>query len=60
MQQMPFDSFSGSLAVLGIAIVFMLVGYTNKVRKKGPWVAFLVGGAAMAVGAVLQLLGIKF
>lgn len=48
------------LAVIGVAIVFIVVGYGNKVRGNGPWVAFLIGGAAMLVVECLRLSGVKF
>jgi len=46
------------LAVIGVALVFITVGLSNRGRGKGPWRAFLFGGLAMAVLEALDLLGL--
>ena len=45
-------------AILGVAFVFIVVGLTYMKRGKGPWMMFLLGGGAMAVMEVLNLLGV--
>ncbi len=46
-----------NLAIAGMAFVFITVGLANKVRGKGPWVTFLIGGVLMAVTEILSFLG---
>ena len=48
---------SQHLAVLGVALVFIVVGMTNRARGKGPWRALLCGGVALAVMDLLNCLG---
>ncbi len=45
-------------AIFGVAVVFVIVGLTNRARGKGPWIALLCGGVAMGVMELLSLLGI--
>jgi len=45
------------LTILGVAFIFIVTGLMNRARGKGPWRAFLLGGAAMAAWEVLKLLG---
>lgn len=46
------------IAIFGVSVVFITVGLTNKRRRKGPWMSFVVGGTAMIVLEALDLLGI--
>jgi len=46
------------LAILGVAFIFIVVGLTNRKRGKGPWMMFLLGGVAMTVMEILNLLGV--
>ena len=47
-----------SLAVFGVAFVFVIVGLQNRFRGKGPWRAFLFGGIALAILEALSLAGL--
>jgi len=33
------------LAILGLAFIFVFTGSVNRRRRRGPWRAFLAGGA---------------
>jgi len=44
--------------IFGVAFIFIVTGFANRMRGKGPWMAFLVGGFAMAAWELSNLFGV--